>query len=323
MRILYQPNEYTQQRQREKKVWIYPVLLAMEATYYCNKGHVVDWITPVPGRKYDKTFTQPQGIDFLSLPFPDRRFSRALDKRYQVYGNYKYHPATHFQVADGCWHGKCTFCIERDRQYKIRPIDHILAEIDDCRSLGIREMFDDSGTFPDGLWNDVFCDKIIRMKSKMVFGCNMRIGAKVDWGLMKAAGFRMILFGIESFNQKTLDRINKGVKSECIIPSITAASRAGLEPHIAIMLGLPGEEKVDEDRTVKGVHYLLRNGYAKTAQASVYHVGNERGIPKNKTSCVYGVWKDPRFWFSQFRDIRTAADIKYLCKKIKKGVAGV
>jgi len=43
MRILYQPNCYSQQRQREKKANIYPVLMAMEAEKYRQEGHEVIW----------------------------------------------------------------------------------------------------------------------------------------------------------------------------------------------------------------------------------------------------------------------------------------
>ena len=35
-----------------------------------------------------------------------------------------------------------------------------------------------------------------------------------EYKLMKKAGFRFVLFGLESANQATLDRINKGEKIE-------------------------------------------------------------------------------------------------------------
>ena len=52
---------------------------------------------------------------------------------------------------------------------------------------------------------------------KIKISCNMRLNAIKDiktYKLMKKAGFRMILFGIESANQKTLDKINKNLRVE-------------------------------------------------------------------------------------------------------------
>src|SRR5574343_347174 len=174
MKILYLPNEYSQQRQFEKKAWVYPVRMAMEAQKDINDGHEVFWNNFGPWQRkdgyvigemetdiIDECIKKPRYTDFLSLPFPDRKFTMAFDKRYQLYGNYKYHPATHIQVADGCWHGKCTFCVERNNVWKIRPIEHVMEEIDECHRLGFKELFDDSGTFPDGKWLADFCIKMI------------------------------------------------------------------------------------------------------------------------------------------------------------------
>ena len=318
MKYLYLPNEYSQQRQTEKPVWIYPVIMAMEATYLRNCGHYVHW-----GRKeernYDEVVTKPKGIEFLSLPIPDRKFTRAFDKRYQVYGNYKYHPATHMQVADGCWHGKCSFCIERGRPYVIRPMDVVVEEIVGCMEMGFREIFDDSGTFPDGEWMDRFCRTFAGNK-EVKFGCNMRIGADVDFKMMKKAGFRMLLYGIESASQVTLDRINKGVNANEVVPTLKRASEAGLEPHIATMYGLPGEGEKEELETIRLVHYLLRKGYAKTAQSSVYTFNGKRGTDRGTKNKIYEVAWFPDFWLTKLRDIHNWEDVKYLFKAIRKGI---
>ena len=75
MRILYLPNAYSQQRQREKKANIYPVRMAMESEFYRNQGHEVHWEYAI-GR-YDKIISEPENLPFLTLPRPDRVFTRA------------------------------------------------------------------------------------------------------------------------------------------------------------------------------------------------------------------------------------------------------
>ena len=339
MKLLYLPNEWSQQRQHQKKAWIYPVRMAMEATYHHQQGDEVEWkicdglldtaskewasrvdLKVRLGKEYDKVFIEPEGIPFDLLPAPDRIHTDAFDKKYQSYGNYKYTPATHMQVADGCWWGKCSFCVENGRPYVIRTVDDVIEEIMLCDRQGFKEIFDDSGTFPDGEWLDKFCKTKIQFAPRMVMGCNMRIGADVNFNMMKQAGFRMVLFGIESANQTTLNRINKGVNANDIIPTIKRAAIAGLEPHIAIMFGYPWENEAQEHKTIELVHYLLRKGYAKTAQASVYKTSFEKGIDRGTTRKIYDVAKYPDFWINKMKDIKNLEDFIYLLKSIKKGI---
>lgn len=312
MKLLYLPNEYSQQRQRQKKVWVYPVLMAMEAEWYRKQGYNVIW--DKQDCKADRVITSPEGIPFESLPAPDRVFTRAKDKKYQSYGNYKFHPATHMMVADGCWHGRCSFCVEKDRKYRVRSFQSVQQEIWECWEQGYKEIFDDSGTFPDAEWMNTFCKLTL---PKMVLGCNLRINARVNFEQMKQAGFRMVLFGIESANQSTLDRINKGVNADDIIPTIKRAAAAGLEPHVAILTGLPWENEAEEHKTIKLVHYLLRKGYAKTAQASLYDVKGEEAIDRGSVKKIYGAALYLDFWYNKIRDIKSLHDLRYLGRGIK------
>jgi radical SAM superfamily enzyme YgiQ (UPF0313 family) len=319
MRILYSPNYKSQQRQFEKKNYNpYPVLMAMEAEWYRKQGHEVEWGFPASHlpKYYDKIIGEPENLPFLSLPRPDRVFTSA--KEY-ISGNYKYLPGTHMQAANGCWHGKCSFCVENGSKYEVRPVDDCIAEIEECKALGFREVFDDSGTFPTGRWLDEF---IYRMGKNSFcncsFGANLRI-SDYPFHDMRRVGFRMVLFGIESANEKTLERINKGVKVEDIIPTIKQASEAGLEPHIAVMFGYPWETDADALRTLNLVHYLLKKGYAKTAQASFFTQQGFKGNEKHRkyVKQIYNVGFSPEFWFNKLRDIKNIEDIKYIWKGIK------
>jgi radical SAM superfamily enzyme YgiQ (UPF0313 family) len=309
MRLHYAPSQFTQQRQTQKAVWVYPVLLAMEAEWHRKRGDEVIWNSQIGGRD------EPEGLPFLELPYPDRVFTNAFDKKYQNYGNYKFHPATHMQVADGCWHGKCTFCVENKKTYQVRNISHVVEELHECKELGFKEVFDDSGTFPTGKFLEDFC----KFAPKMVYGCNMRITEDISFSMMKQAGFRMVLFGIESANQKTLDKIQKGIKANDIIPLLKRAAKS-IEPHVAVMFGYPWETEEEETRTLELVWFLLRKGYAKTAQASVYRRAGETSIDRHNCSKIYQVVTSPEFWYHQIKDIKTFNDFKYLLRKVKAGL---
>jgi len=330
MKILYLPNEYSQQRQREKKRKIYPVLMAMEAEWYREQGYEVYWdsqntLADIPNIRtawnfYNKVIEEPEGLPFLSLPHPDRIFTEAKDKIYQNNGNFKYHPGTYIQVANGCWHGKCTFCVEQKNKWEVREVDDVISEINECQALGFKEIFDDSGTFPIGRWLDEFLKSDILVRCGIRFGCNMRL-VDAPYSEMARRNFRLLLFGLESANQQTLNKINKGVKVEDY-KYIIKAARAGLEPHVAVIFGHPNETDNDALRTLKLVHYLLRRGYAKTAQASFYRVPGEAGQEAHRKFIkrIYEVAYSPEFWFKQVKDIKNADDLKYLWRKIKAGL---
>jgi radical SAM superfamily enzyme YgiQ (UPF0313 family) len=330
IKILYKTDQYSQQRQREKPVWVYPVHMAMEATKDLQEGHEVHWNDGGNLEVYyDEVVTKPGRYDFLSLPIPDRKFTGAFDRRYQLYGNYKFHPATHMMVAGGCWHGKCTFCVESRNRYQVRPIDAVLGEIAQCDAMGFKEIFDDSATFPqgpgkDGCWLEIFCHEKKKQFPEIVMGCNLRVnmypGTTSDFYNLKKANFRMVLIGVESANQSTLDRIKKGIKADDIIPFFKRAADAGLEAHAACMFGYPWESAAEELKTLDLVHTLLKKGWAKTAQASLYDVKGETAIDRGTVSKIYNVAFSPEFWINKLRDIRRLEDFIYLIKGIRKGL---
>ena len=318
MKLLYLPTVFSQQRQFEKKVNVYPVRLAMEAEFRRKEGHQVYWGEDPNAHDYDLCIIKQENLPFLKLPSPDRIFTRAFDKRYQSYGNYKHHPATHMQVADGCWHGKCSFCVEQKRPYEVRGLATVTDEIIECIRLGFKEIFDDSGTFPVGKYLEDFCG-LWKDNKAVVFGCNMRI-CSADFESMKNAGFRMVLFGVESANQKTLDRLNKGVKSDDIVSTLTKAAKAGIDVHTAVMFGYPWESDEDEQNTLRLVHHLLKKGIAKTAQASIYRVSGQEVIDRGFCRKIYEVAYSPEFWVHQITDIKSFDDFKYLLRKVKAGL---
>jgi radical SAM superfamily enzyme YgiQ (UPF0313 family) len=99
----------------------------------------------------------------------------------------------------------------------------------------------------------------------------MRFGAlkREDYRLMKKAGFRMLLFGVESGSQTTLDRLNKGTTVEGIIEECRVPREEGLEPHITIMVGCPWETRLDALSTLSLARMLMEKGWAVTLQSTI------------------------------------------------------
>ena len=213
--------------------------------------------------------------DLDQAPFIDRELTKWELYAYKN-GNYRRTPGTYIMSGRDCWWGKCTFCSwpQLYPKFRVRSVDNVLDEIGMIiEKYPVREIMDDTGTFSRGEWLRNFCQRVIErgFQKKIGFDCNFRFGAATaeDYHLMKQAGFRFLLFGLESGNQETLDRLKKNLKIETIIESCRSARKAGLYPHITIMFGYPWESYEDAKKTFELGRWLLRKGYAYTMQATV------------------------------------------------------
>lgn len=215
--------------------------------------------------------------DLNTLPLIDRDLTR-----WRLYstknGNFKRTPGTYTMAGRDCWWGRCSFCswttMYPGKSFRAVKPERLLDEIGTLiERYAIREVFDDSGTFPSGPWLKEFCEGMIERgyNKKIYMGCNMRINAltKEEYALMAKAGFRFVLFGLESVNQRTLDRLSKGLKVMDIKTGISQAKEAGLEPHVTAMVGYPWEEKEDAEETIAFAREMFRKGYIDTLQATI------------------------------------------------------
>ena len=328
MRILFKNSRFHGQRQWEKPVDIYPVHLSMYCTYLKNQGNDVVWFGNDDG-KFDRIVESDLEIDveFDKLPIPDRIFTNSMNPKYLSYGNYKKNKGTHYLSSNLCWWAGergCTFCVDSKRiidgePRKVRTVDHVISEIEDCVRIGHNEAFDDAGTIPHGEWLEKFCVAMIKtgLNKRIVIGCNSK-PVHMPVKLMKAANFRFILVGVESANQKTLDIIQKGQKQENVLKNIKAMADAGLEVHVTSMFGYEWETHEEEMNTVRFIQMLLKKGYAKTAQASVYSPPRTAPDPNSKghkyVPMIYDAYKSPEFLWRKLIDIRRWEDITYLLR---------
>lgn len=237
-----------------------------------------------PGIYYrDKEFIKNTGKfllkhDLNKLPLIDRELTKW---KLYAYKNSVFFrtPGTYTMFGRDCWWGKCTFCswttLYPGDCYRARDVSSALDEVELLvKKYEVREIMDDSGTFPVGNWLKSFCQGLIGrgLNKKVRINCNMRFNSGLsadDYNLMRKAGFRFILYGLESASQKTLDRINKNLKVEQIEKSLRMAKKAGLSPHVTVMVGYPWEDKNDIDRTIDFVRSLFKKGIVDTMQATI------------------------------------------------------
>jgi len=295
--------------------------------------------------------------DLNSLPFIDRELTQWKNYAYKN-GNFRRTPGTYIMAGRDCWWGKCKFCSWPTLypEFRSRRPENVVNEIEQLvEHFHVREIMDDTGTFPVGDWLDVFCDEMIarKLNKRVAIDCNMRFGALnlAQYKKMKKAGFRLVLFGLESANQVTLDRIRKNVSAEEIAGSCGAARKAGLYPHITIMFGYPWESYEDALKTLELGRRLLKKGLAYTVQATVvipypgsplFDECKREGLlrslnwddydmkqPVMKSAIddkkmmrlvqgIYNVAFDPEFIINRLLSIRSLSDLSYFARGAAK-----
>lgn len=211
--------------------------------------------------------------DLNALPFINRDLTP-----WRLYGEKwkKRTPFAYTLAGRGCPYGKCTFCSWAyfSPIFRLRSSENLLDEIEALiEKYNVKEIFDDTGTFPSGAWLNEFCEGLIKrdFNKKVLLGCNMRCDylTEKNTKLMRKAGFRKLKLGLESANQQTLDKLNKNITVNQIINGCKIASKAGLSVHLTIMFGYPWETKNEAMNTLSLAQELLNKGYAEMFQATI------------------------------------------------------
>lgn len=213
--------------------------------------------------------------DLNSAPWIDRDLVSWRNYAFRN-GNFARTPGTYIMAGRDCWHAKCTFCSWTTLypSYRTRSAIDVVDEIEELvEKYGVKEIMDDSGSFPVGKWLETFCGEMIRrgLNRRVRIDCNMRFGRleKRDYVMMREAGFRLVLFGVESANQETLDRFAKCLKVEDVLKGAKWASEAGLDVHLTFMFGHYWEGPAEIAKTVEMARMLLQKGYAATLQCTL------------------------------------------------------
>jgi anaerobic magnesium-protoporphyrin IX monomethyl ester cyclase len=291
-------------------------------------------------------------------PFVDRELTKWW--LYEVEYNLQGKPFFYIMSGRDCWWGKCKFCAwpMLFPRFRVRSVENVLDEIGMLiKKYNAKEIFDDSGTLMTGEWLHNLCKGLIERgyNKKIRYSCNMRFNAlsQEDFKLMRKAGFRLLKFGLESANQKTLDRLNKGIKVEDILNGCRMAKKAGLTIHLTMIVGYPWETKEDAMKTFELAKKLMQSGKADLLQATVLvpypgtplwkeakennwflfnpleYERYDMREPVLKTEgsdakeiaaiCgkIYTIFLTPSYIFQRIKNIRTFNDFKFNLKGVK------
>jgi anaerobic magnesium-protoporphyrin IX monomethyl ester cyclase len=198
------------------------------------------------------------------LPFPARYLlpSNGVDLPYISAGTI-YRPWAPIFTSRGCPYN-CYYCMKRVFGLKFRPRtpENVLAEIQFLvEEYGVRELNISDDAFNINLERvEKILDGIIKLKKESGREIFLRVanGMRVDrvtenfLKKMKKAGCIHIAYGLESGNQKVLNKIPKNVTLEQMRRGVKLTKKVGI-PSVSgfFMLGLIGDSKKTIEDTIK------------------------------------------------------------------------
>ncbi len=168
-------------------------------------------------------------------------------------------PEIQIFTGRGC-PARCNYCVYpqtlHGHKYRLRSVDNVIAEFEYIikEFPNVKQVVIEDDTFTVNKKRTVeFCEKMITsgMNKKIRWLCNARVNLDYEtMKIMKKAGCKLIIPGIESVDQTILNNIRKGITVEQIENYIQNAKKAGLMIHACYMVGNEGETKETMQKTL-------------------------------------------------------------------------
>lgn len=162
-------------------------------------------------------------------------------------------------ASRGCPY-KCSFCAPHPRKVRFRSTDNVIAEIRHLiDTYGIKQFKWQDDTFTlNRKWLIELCDKMVSQLPIIYQRAHTRVNVFDEEMAkkMRAANFKLLCFGIESFSQKILDINNKAITVDMVENALKIAKKYGFKTVGFLIFGMPGEDPQTVGETKAGI---LRN----------------------------------------------------------------
>ncbi len=207
-------------------------------------------------RKRDKVIENKESVVYNldQIPFPD--FSDYNLNRY-----FTPYPVLSTLFSRGCFWGACTFCAHcktYSNPYRTRSISNLILELERYQKRGIKHIcFADEVISAKDL--DLINRALLKKKINIHYVLMLKPTKDFTYEILKRmykAGCRLIIWGVESFNQRILNLMNKGTNAKEIEDILKASYKIGLCNVVYMIQGFPTQT---EGEILKDWEILRKN----------------------------------------------------------------
>lgn len=211
------------------------------------------------GGDFVRTEPMPLIEKLDEIPFASAFIKEYLDENDYFFAAAEF-PEIQIFTGRGCPF-QCNFCVYpqtmHGHKFRARSATNVVDEFEYIvqNFPKVREVVVEDDTFTaDKRRVQEICDLLITkgINKKLRWLCNARVNLDLEtMKLMKKAGCRLIIPGIESGNQQILNNIKKGTKVEQFQEYVKNAKKTGLLIHACYMVGNQGETRETMEDTLR------------------------------------------------------------------------
>ncbi|MEK7236578.1 MAG: radical SAM protein [Nitrospirota bacterium] len=203
-------------------------------------------------------------------------------------------PVLPVQFSRGCYYKDCAFCaLTLDHQnFRQKEPGRTVEELEWLKQrYGAQRFFFTDECFALSPTKRL-CQQIIDKKLDIKWTCEMRFEKHLTRELlasMRDAGCLKIVFGLESFNQRVMDFMKKGIKQEWVRRIADDCVDLGIAVHCYIIVGFPTEKEEEARETMNFIveNARLHNSYGFSCQPCLFDLEKEAPIMSDPGS--YGI----------------------------------
>lgn len=220
------------------------------------------FLKSIPGIAYkDKSgkiiFTKPRDMiqDINTLPFPAWNLFNIKAYKNSRLSSRK-NPVGHIETSRGCSY-QCNFCskLTFGTFYRVKTPKRVVDEMEYMLKCGFEEIHITDDSFTQNITRaKEVCREIIRRNLKfpwsLINGVRVNLVDNEFFQLAKKAGCWQVGFGVETGDQRVLNRVNKKITLTQIKKAIHLAKSAGIDTFGFFIFGLSGETENSMKKTV-------------------------------------------------------------------------
>ncbi len=203
-------------------------------------------------------------------------------------------PVLPVQFSRGCYYKDCAFCaLTLDHQnFRQKEPGRTVEELEWLKQrYGAQRFFFTDECFALSPTKRL-CQQIIDKKLDIKWTCEMRFEKHLTRELlasMRDAGCLKIVFGLESFNQRVMDFMKKGIKQEWVRRITADCVDLGIAVHCYIIVGFPTEKEEEARETMNFIveNEQLHGSYGFSCQPCLFDLEKEAPIMSDPGS--YGI----------------------------------
>lgn len=197
------------------------------------------------------------------------------------------------QTSRGCYYSKCSFCnLHLDhRSFRLRSTELLLEDIGSLsQKYNTPYFFFTDESVPINKLREI-SEGLMERRWDLKWMGGVRFEGSLDNDLlekMSKSGCQKLVFGLESYNQRVLDLMKKGIKTDVVKRVLDACLQVGIAFHLYIIIGFPTET---DKEALESLDFVLQKEYLNSLGFSCLPslFGMEKDSPITHNPSEYGL----------------------------------